>query len=120
MRGSHERMIEFVDAFEKDGHFFAVVDLQSRRFQFGVSKIGYRSLRQAMQLRPFDMMPGRKYRYFISDRTRRGDLKNTVWKYGSSLTGMQQKIGSTFRTTFMRIYYGLRGSKTLTMPLIWK
>src|SRR5215204_7162431 len=71
MRGSHERMIEFVDAFEKDGHFFAVVDLQSRRFQFGVSKIGYRSLRQAMQLRPFDMMPGRKYRYFYfgSQRT---------------------------------------------------
>ena len=64
MRGSHERMIEFVDAFEKDGHFFAVVDLQSRRFQFGVSKVGYRTLRQAMQLRPFDMMSGRKYRHF--------------------------------------------------------
>ncbi|HTH37070.1 MAG TPA: hypothetical protein VL572_03850 [Pyrinomonadaceae bacterium] len=64
MRGNHGRMIEFVDAFEKDGHFFAVVELQSRRFQFGVSKIGYRALRQAMQVRPFDMMSGRKYRYF--------------------------------------------------------
>ena len=64
MRDNHEGMIEFIDAFEKDEHYFAIVELQSKRFQFGVSQIGYSTLRQAMQVRPFDMMPGRKYRYF--------------------------------------------------------
>jgi len=41
-------MIELIDAFEEDGHFFAVVELQSKRFQFGMSNIGYRALRSAM------------------------------------------------------------------------
>lgn len=64
MRDNHEGMIEIVDAFEKDGHHFAIVEKVSRRFQFGVSKEGYRVIRRAIQLRPFDMMPGLQYRYF--------------------------------------------------------
>lgn len=64
MRDNHEGMIEFVDAFEKERSYFAIVEKASRRFQFGVSKESYRVLRKAMQLRPFDMMPGLQYRYF--------------------------------------------------------
>ncbi len=64
MRDNHEGMIEFADAFEKDGHYFAIVENASRRFQFGVSKDGYRAIRKAMQIRSFDMMPERQYRYF--------------------------------------------------------
>lgn len=64
MRDNHEGMIEFVDAFEKDQHYFAIIEKVSRRFQFGVSKQGFRVLRKSMQIRPFDMMPGLQYRYF--------------------------------------------------------
>jgi len=64
MRDNHEGMLEFVDAFEKSGQYFAIVEKASRRFQFGVSVKGYRVIRKTMQLRPFDMMPGLQYRYF--------------------------------------------------------
>ena len=64
MRDNYEGMIEFIDAFEKDDHYFAIVEKCSRKFQFGVSKSGYLAIRKAMQLRPFDRMPGLRYRYF--------------------------------------------------------
>ena len=64
MRDNHEGMIEFIDAFDKDGLYFAIVEKASKRFQFGISKEGYRVIRKAMQLRPFDLMPGLQYRYF--------------------------------------------------------
>jgi len=64
MRDNHEDMMEFIDVFEKDNHFFVIVELQRKRFQFGISRAGYITLKKAMQLRPFDLMPGRKYRYF--------------------------------------------------------
>jgi hypothetical protein len=71
MRDNHEGMVEFIDAFEKGGQFFLVVELQGRRFQFGISRNGYLAIRRAMQSRPFDMMPGRKYRYFYSQSQKR-------------------------------------------------
>ena len=64
MRDNHEGMIEFIDAFEKDGQYFGVIDHKSKRYQFGITPPGYRALRKAMQIRKFDMMPGLKYRYF--------------------------------------------------------
>src|SRR5438552_13933518 len=64
MRDNHEGMLEFIDVFESDEHYFAVVEHQSRKFKFGVSRAGYRAIRKAMQFRPFDMMPGLKYRHF--------------------------------------------------------
>lgn len=66
MRDNHEGMLEFIDLFEKDGHFFIVIEHHSKRFQFGILRSGYLALKNAMQLRPFDMMPGRKYRYFYA------------------------------------------------------
>jgi hypothetical protein len=72
MRDRDENVLEFIDAFEKDDHFFVVVELRSRRFQFGVSRLGYLAVRNAMQLRPFDTMPGVKYRYFYGGSSREG------------------------------------------------
>lgn len=66
MRDNHDGMIEFLDAFEKEGHYFAKIELKSRKYQFGISKAGYVTLKKAMQLRPFDLMPGLKYRYFYA------------------------------------------------------
>ncbi|MBK8466136.1 MAG: hypothetical protein IPL32_09915 [Chloracidobacterium sp.] len=78
MRDNHDGMMEFLDAFEKEDHFFTVVDFRSRRFQFGVWQPGYRTLRKVLQLRPFDMMPGRKYRYFYAGSGKRGGQDNFV------------------------------------------
>src|SRR4051812_22630587 len=72
MRDNHEGMIEFIDAYESDGHYFAVIGHLSRTFQFGVSRSGYRTIRKAMQVRPFDMLPGLKYRYFYNGSHKAG------------------------------------------------
>lgn len=70
MRDNHEGMPEIVDAFEKDGQYFAIIGIQvsseSKQFQFGISANGYRALRKILQLRPFDTMPGVKQRYFFA------------------------------------------------------
>jgi hypothetical protein len=71
MRDNHEGMIEFVDAFEQDGRYFAVVELKLKRFQFGISRPGYLALKKTRQLRPFDLMPGLKYRYFYASSQRK-------------------------------------------------
>lgn len=71
MRDNHEGMIELSDAFERDGHFFVVIEKESRKFQFGVSRNGYLAIRRAIQIRPFDAMPGLKYRYFYAGSQRR-------------------------------------------------
>ena len=72
MRDRDENALELIRAFEKDGHFFVVVELGARRFQFGVSRPGYLAVRNAMQLRPFDTMPGVTYRYFYGGSSRYG------------------------------------------------
>ncbi|MEP6705158.1 MAG: hypothetical protein ABJB34_10175 [Acidobacteriota bacterium] len=64
-------MIEFVDVFENDGQYFVTIEKDSQRFQFGISRNSYRSISRAMQVRPFDMMPGLKYRYFYDGSQRR-------------------------------------------------
>ena len=70
MRDNHKGMPEILDAFEKDGLYFGIVEIQvsseSKQFQFGISSNGYRALRKILQLRPFDTMPGVKQRYFFA------------------------------------------------------
>ena len=70
MRDTHEGMPEIIDAFERDGQYFGVIEIEvggvSKQFQFGVASNGYRALRKILQLRPFDSMPGVKQRYFFA------------------------------------------------------
>ena len=70
MRDNHNGMPELVDAFEIGGQYFGVIAAvesdKERRFQFGLSLQGYRALKRVLQDRPFDLMPGLKYRYFYS------------------------------------------------------
>jgi len=51
-------MPEIVDAFERSGHYFGVLEIRlaetSKQFEFGISLEGYRALRKILQLRPFD------------------------------------------------------------------
>jgi hypothetical protein len=75
VRDNHKGMPEFIDAFEKDGGYFGVIaaieDARERRFQFGLSPAGYRALKKMMQDRPFDLMPGLRYRYFYAGSSKR-------------------------------------------------
>lgn len=70
MRDNHEGMPEFIEAFKKDGGYVAVIAAtdgsRERRFQFSLSVQGYKALKRVLQERPFDLMPGLKYRYFYS------------------------------------------------------
>jgi hypothetical protein len=63
-------MPEFIDAVEKDGGYFGVIGAtegdRERRFQFSLSVQGYGAFKRVLQDRPFDLMPGLKYRYFYS------------------------------------------------------
>lgn len=68
-------MPEFVDAFERDGGYFGVIAAiegdKERIFQFGLSLRGYRALKKVLQDRPFDLMPGLRYRYFYAGSSKR-------------------------------------------------
>lgn len=74
MRDDHEGMPELIDAFEKDGGYFGIVGAKDgekeRDFQFSLSLQGYRALKKVMQDRPFDLMPGLRYRYFYADSSK--------------------------------------------------
>lgn len=68
MRDNHDGMLEIIKAFEEDGQYFSLVQLERdgklKRFRFSVDLKGYKALKRVLQLRPFDQMPGLKYRYF--------------------------------------------------------
>lgn len=68
MRDNHDGMLEIIEAFEEDGQYFSLVQLERdgmlKRFRFSVDIKGYKALKRVLQLRPFDQMPGLKYRYF--------------------------------------------------------
>lgn len=81
MRDNHEEMPEIIDAFKENDQYFGVfaIEINSvrKKFRFGVTREGYLTLKQVLQLRPFDMMPGLKHRYFFAGGTFRVlDKKN--------------------------------------------
>ena len=79
MRSDRETLIEFIDAFEDRGHFFAVIQRRGLRYKFGVSRNGYSSIKKAMQTRLFDTLPGLKYRYFYLNSQRGTSGTEDYW-----------------------------------------
>jgi hypothetical protein len=69
MRDTHEGMPELLRAFERDASYFATVRVRlagdTRDIEFGVPLDDYRALQRILQTRPFDQLPGLRYRYFI-------------------------------------------------------
>ncbi len=68
MRTKHEKMIEILGAFEKNGDFFAQIakcfgDARNV-YQFGVTKAGYNSIKRIFQHKPFNALSQSNYRYF--------------------------------------------------------
>ena len=70
MRDNSEGMIEFIDAFEREGRYFSIVGvpegISRTKFQFGISRAGYVALKKILSFRPLTNMPGLKYRYFCN------------------------------------------------------
>ncbi len=73
MRDNHKGMPEIIGAFEEYEQFFGVIRIEingvAKKFKFGVMPTAYKTLRRVLQLRPFDMMPGLKHRYFYAGGT---------------------------------------------------
>src|SRR4026208_118780 len=69
MRDNHDGLPEILDAIERGGEYFALIQLEREgkqaRFQFAVTRAGYSAVKRALQLRPFDQMPGARYRVFF-------------------------------------------------------
>jgi hypothetical protein len=80
MRDNHEGMPELIRAFEKDGHYFLIIEIdwehQKKRYQFGVLRKNYLILQRILETRTFDMMPGLKYRYFYAGSSHPLDLSS--------------------------------------------
>jgi hypothetical protein len=70
MRDNHEGMPEIIDAIYRNERYFGIIAIEinsaTKKFYFGVSQKSYWALKRILQLRPFDMMPGLKYRYFFA------------------------------------------------------
>lgn len=77
MRDNHRGMPEIVAVTERDGCYFCVVSVEIsgvvRHVEFGISLESYRALRRVLQIRPFDQMPGLRYRYFLTGGYGRGN-----------------------------------------------
>ncbi|MBI1271358.1 hypothetical protein GC174_13095 [bacterium] len=71
MRDNSDGMMELLGAHKEGGQYFvqlSVVKNDSKaNFQFGVTEKGYAAIKQVLQSRPFDAMPGIQYRYYISN-----------------------------------------------------
>jgi hypothetical protein len=71
MRDNHEGLPEILNVIERDGQYFSTLSVtilgMTRHIEFGIPLDGYRALKRITQTRPFDLMPGLNYRYFICD-----------------------------------------------------
>ena len=69
MRDNADGYPELVTAYERDGLYFAVTRVirgsDSRTVEWGVSQAGYVALRRVFNQRPFDSLPGVRYRYYF-------------------------------------------------------
>ncbi|MBI5394131.1 MAG: hypothetical protein HZA91_02415 [Verrucomicrobia bacterium] len=63
-------MPELLAVYERDGNYFGVVAVtigpECRHIEFGIPLQSYQPLRRILQSRPFDHLPGLRYRYFIA------------------------------------------------------
>jgi len=91
MRGNLDDMVEIVSAFQEGAYSFAVVainiDGARQKFRFGITDAGYGALCKVLQSRPFDQMPGTKYRYYFT-----GTCGRTV---GEKMSFIQIRIEET-------------------------
>ena len=111
MRDNHEGMPEIVDAYERDGHYFGVIQVrledEAAAFEIGVEASGYKTLRRILQSRPFETTDFAPYRYFFGVRmTRLPDSEDVEF----DIRIEQGKNGRQF---------SFKGPHVLVANLIW-
>ncbi len=78
MRYPPGKLPEIVDAYDRDGLFYAAIRLQrageDKVFELGISRTSYLALRRVLQTRPFDPMSGVPRRYFFVPSYSRNDV----------------------------------------------
>jgi hypothetical protein len=99
MRDNHKGMPEIVDAFiDENGLHTGVIaieiDGEIRKFRFGVPLAGYHALKRILQLRPFEIMPGLKHRYFFTGNYGRRELPKceVTIRVEQGKGGMQMRV----------------------------
>jgi hypothetical protein len=83
MRHPLGKLPEILDAYSRDGLYFAAIRLlrndADRVFELGICEPSYFALRRVLQMRPFDPTPGLKYRYlFDSAHSKRDDPNRCI------------------------------------------
>ncbi len=75
MRDNSNGLPEILEAAEKEDLYYGFIGLarndEHRKFRLGISREGYLALKRALQIRPFDQMPGVPCRYFFVPSVRR-------------------------------------------------
>jgi len=70
MRDNHESLPEIINAYERDEHLFCSIALtigtETKTYEFGIDPESYKALKRLLSMRPFDQLPGTKYRYFYA------------------------------------------------------
>jgi len=70
MRDNHDGYPEIVNTYEREGQYFGAVRLilndGSPTVEFGVTEAGHTALKRILNARPFDVLPGLRYRYFFA------------------------------------------------------
>jgi hypothetical protein len=89
MQENSDGMIELIETFQNDPHFFAVLSIpkhgERQSFRIGITERGYTSLVKILQNRPFDTMPGLKYRYFFTGI------------HGHGIAGIRTQLGAKLK-----------------------
>jgi hypothetical protein len=116
MRDNHQGMPEIVDAFTENDQCFGVFAVEingvRKKFRFGVTRKGYLTLKNVLQLRPFEMMPGLKHQYFYAGGSFR--LLNTeTMELGDCEIAIRVEQGKNGRTI------SLSSPKELMQNLNW-
>ena len=69
MRDNHKQLPEIISVFQRDGNYFGIIETSIsedfRKFEIGLQADAYSTIQKILQSRPFDSMPGVKYRYFF-------------------------------------------------------
>jgi hypothetical protein len=70
MRDNHKHLPEIISAFQRAGKYFGIIETSIsedfRQFEIGLQADAYSAIQKIIQSRPFDSMPGVKYRYFFT------------------------------------------------------
>jgi hypothetical protein len=111
MRDNNKGLSEIIEVYSKKGCHFAIIKKEinniTKAFEIGISKKSYLCLLKILSIRPFDNIPGLRYRYFHVPSIRRNSIRDI---YYTEIRIEQGKNGKQFE---------VECTKELISNLIW-